>query len=93
MDNIIDFKRKRAIMRSGISDIAVIDDMLKKDLDPCNPIHRKKYNEDCALEYLISEFKSNNQDLIDYDTISLDNITIDTMSINLTYDLFKDDDD
>jgi hypothetical protein len=92
MDNIIDFKRKRAILRSGIKDQRVIDEMLEKRLDPCNPEHRKEYNEDKAIDFFFKQFKQDTIDQVNYDIVYGD-ITIDTGDLDIKYVTFKDDDD
>lgn len=89
MDNVIDFKRKRAILRSGIKDIRVIDEMLEKRLDPCDPEHRKEYNEDKAIDFFFEQFKQDTIDQLDYE-ISLEGITIETGDLGIKYVKFED---
>ena len=84
MDNVIDFKRKRAILRSGIKDIRVIDEMLEKRLDPCDPEHRKEYNEDKAIDFFFEQFKQDTISQVDYE-IPLEGITIETGDLDIKY--------
>jgi len=89
MDNIIDFKRTRAILRSGIKDIRVIDEMLEKRLDPCNPEHRKEYNEDKAIDFFFEQFKKDTIDQVEYE-ISLEGVSIYTGEMGIKYVTFED---
>jgi hypothetical protein len=57
MNNIIDFERERAKRKSGITDIAVIDDMIANAYDPMDPQERQQYWDRCKLIELLGDGK------------------------------------
>lgn len=55
MSNVIDFLKERAIRKSGISDISIINDMIENCYDPCNPEDRNDYWNRCKLIDLLND--------------------------------------
>lgn len=87
MDKVIDFKRQRAILKSGIKDVRVIDEMIEQRLDPCDKDHYREYCENKAIDFFFEQFK---QDVIQETEYSLEGVSIHTGEYGIKYINFEE---